>query len=202
MANIAVLKHFWCEGPEAFADTLVNAGHRITTINLYQGDPVPAPDDFDAWLIMGGPMNVDDIASHPYLRPERDLVADLIRRDRPVLGICLGAQIVARAAGARVYPQQSKEIGLFDVELTPGARQDPLFRDLDSPLEVFQWHGDTFDLPAGAVWLARSERFQHQAFRLGRRVYGLQFHVEVTLATARQWVRPIFDTTKLYLLWT
>jgi GMP synthase (glutamine-hydrolysing) len=108
-------------------------------------------------------MNVDDTASHPYLQPERDLLADLIRRDRPVLGICLGAQMVARASGARVYPQRPKEVGLFDVELTTAARKDPLFSDLDSPLEVFQWHGDTFDLPSGAVWLARSERFPHQA---------------------------------------
>ncbi len=187
MANIAVLKHFWCEGPGAFDDALTEAGHRLVTINLYDGDALPGAGDFDAWLIMGGPMNVDETDHHPYLLSERRLVADLIGRDRPIMGICLGAQIIARAAGARVYPLRPKEIGLFDVELTPTAATDALFGGLPSPLEVFQWHGDTFDLPAGAVWLARSERYLHQAFRIGRRVYAIQFHLEVTPAVARQW---------------
>ena len=158
-------------------------------LNLYEGQPVPAPDAFDAWLIMGGPMNVDETDKHAYLQPERELVAELVRRDRPVLGICLGAQIIARAAGARVYPLRPKEIGLFDVQLMPEAAQDPLFGGLPSPLEVFQWHGDTFAWPAGAVPLASSPRFPHQAFRLGRRVYAIQFHLEVTLAVATQWYR-------------
>lgn len=187
MAEIAVLKHFWCEGPGAFDEALTGAGHRLHAINLYNGDPVPGPDDFDGWLIMGGPMNVDETDRHPYLLPERHLVAELIRRDRPVLGICLGAQIVARAAGARVYPLRPKEIGLFDVDLTADAANDPLFRGMPTPLEVFQWHGDTFDLPSGAVLLASSPRYPHQAFRLGRRVYAIQFHLEVTFAVAVQW---------------
>jgi GMP synthase-like glutamine amidotransferase len=132
-------------------------------------------------------MNVDETDKHAYLLPERELVAELIRRDRPVMGICLGAQIVARAAGARVYPLRPKEIGLFNVDLTPDAAKDPLFCELPKPLEVFQWHGDTFDLPAGAALLASSPRYPHQAFRLGRRVYAIQFHLEVTFAVAMQW---------------
>jgi GMP synthase-like glutamine amidotransferase len=189
MANICVLKHFWCEGPGAFDDALRQAGHRLVTVNLYEGESVPQAGDYDAWLIMGGPMNVDEVDQHPYLLPERRLIAELIRRDRPMLGICLGAQLIARAAGARVYARRPKEIGLFQVELTADAVDDPLFGGLPSPLEVFQWHGDTFDLPADAVWLARSARYEHQAFRLGRRVYALQFHLEVTPATADQWYR-------------
>ena len=193
MAEIAVLKHFWCEGPGAFDDALTGAGHHLITVNLHEGEPVPAAGDFDAWLIMGGQMNVDETDKHPYLLPERRLVAELVRRDRPVLGICLGAQIVARAAGARVYPLRPKEIGLFNVELTSAAADDPLFRGLPSPLEVFQWHGDTFDLPAEAALLASSQRYPHQAFRMGRRVYAIQFHLEVTLVVARQWFRDWID---------
>jgi len=189
MATIGVLKHFWCEGPGAFDDALRQAGHSLVTVNLYEQEPVPQAGDFDAWLIMGGPMNVDELDQHPYLLPERQLIAELIRRDRPILGICLGAQLIARSAEARVYARRPKEIGLFNVELAAEAGDDPLFFDLPSPLEVFQWHGDTFDLPAGATWLARSERYPHQAFRLGRRVYAIQFHLEVTLPTARQWYR-------------
>jgi GMP synthase (glutamine-hydrolysing) len=180
MARIAVLQHFWCENAGVFADALTGAGHRVEPVRLCDGEPVPGPDEFDAWLVMGGPMNVDETDRFPFLRPERDLLTRLIAADRPVLGICLGCQHLARAAGAKVYPNRPKEIGLFPVELTPAAADDPLFSLLSDPQEVFQWHGDTFDLPPGAVQLARSERFEQQAFRLGRRVYGLQFHLECT----------------------
>jgi GMP synthase-like glutamine amidotransferase len=134
---------------------------------------------------MGGPMNVDETAKYAWLAPERALLSQLIERDARVLGICLGAQLLARAAGARVYPQRPKEIGLFPVSLTAEGASDRLFSLFADPQQVFQWHGDTFDLPDGAVLLARSERFAHQAFRLGRRVYALQFHLECTLEIVR-----------------
>lgn len=185
MARVGILQHFWCEHADVLDAALVDLGHATRLVKLWDGEPVPAAGDFDAWLVMGGPMNVDETDRHAYLLPERELLAHLIRRDRPVIGVCLGAQLLARAAGARVYPKRPREIGLFDIELTEHAAADPLFSVLANPQEVFQWHGDTFDLPPGAVHLARSKRFEHQAFRLGRRIYALQFHLECTLPTVR-----------------
>ncbi|MBP7936692.1 MAG: type 1 glutamine amidotransferase [Phycisphaerae bacterium] len=189
MFHIGILQHFWCEPAVEFESALLDAGHLITTVNLYKGEPVPSPDAFDGWLVMGGPMNVDETDQHAFLAPERRLLAELIARDRPVMGICLGSQLIARAAGARVYPRRPKEIGLFQVTPAPAAARDPLFSLLAGPTEVFQWHGDTFDLPGGATLLASSKRFPHQAFRLGRRVYAIQFHIECNLTIARQWVQ-------------
>ncbi len=187
MAHVGILQHFWCEPAGEFEAALRAAGQRTTMVALCDGHAVPAVGDFDAWLVMDEPTNVDETERYAFLRPERELLAELIGRDRPVMGVCLGAQLVARAAGARVYAQRPKEIGLFTIEPTEKAAADPLFSLLAGPTEVFQWHGDTFDLPAGAVHLARSARFEQQAFRLGRRVYGLQFHVECNGPLVRQW---------------
>jgi GMP synthase-like glutamine amidotransferase len=180
MGRIAVLQHFWCENAGIFEPVLTRLGHEIENVKLYDGRPVPDPREFDAWIVMGGPMNVDETDRYSFLTPERNLLASLIREDRPVMGVCLGAQLIARAAGARVFPKRPKEIGLFEIQLTAAASRDPLFGLFADPQEVFQWHGDTFDLPAGAVHLAASQRFEHQAFRLGRRVYAMQFHIEST----------------------
>lgn len=181
MPRVGVLQHFACEHAGVFGEALRTAGHEVVHVRLDEGAAVPSAGAFDGWLVMGGPMNVDETGAYPYLAPERALLAELIRLDRPVIGVCLGAQLLARTAGARVYPHRPREIGLFDVTLTEAGREDPLFGLLDDPQEVFQWHGDTFDLPAAAVQLARSQRFEQQAFRLGRRVYGVQFHLECTL---------------------
>lgn len=188
MPRIGILQHFWCEPAVEFESALLAAGHQTTTVALYEGEPVPTADGFDGWLVMGGPMNVDETDKYAFLAPERRLLAELIAEDRPLMGICLGSQLIARSAGARVYPKRPKEIGLFNVTPTPAAASDPLFSLLAGPTEVFQWHGDTFDLPPGATLLASSERFPHQAFRLGRRVYAIQFHIECNLTIARKWV--------------
>jgi GMP synthase-like glutamine amidotransferase len=180
MSRIAVLQHVWCENAGAFGEALTKLGHQLDLIKLWDGDPLPAADAYDAWLIMGGPMSVDDKDDHPYLPAECELLAGLIAEDRPMMGVCLGSQLLAKAAGGRVFAKRPKEIGLFDIELTASAAADPLFALMSNPQEVFQWHGDTFDLPSGAVQLARSPRYEQQAFRIGRRVYGLQFHLEFT----------------------
>ncbi len=189
MSQIGILQHFWCEHADTLEAALEDLGHETTSVRLWEADAVPAAGDFDAWLVMGGPMNVDEDDLHPYLAAERALLRELIVADRPVIGVCLGAQLLARAAGARVYAQRPKEIGLFSIELTPHAADDPLFSLMADPQEVFQWHGDTFDLPSGAVHLARSPRYAHQAFRLGRRVYALQFHLECSLGTVKNLVQ-------------
>ncbi len=187
MAKVGVLQHFWCEPAVIFEEALVDSGHHITNLELFNGHSVPTKDAFDAWLIMGGPMNVDDTHRYPFLATERELLAELIALDRPILGICLGAQLIARACGMRVYSKRPKEIGLYSVRITAEGKVDPLFKLMDDPQEVFQWHGDTFDLPPESVHLARSERYENQAFRMGRKVYGVQFHIEADLRIARQW---------------
>ena len=180
MAHVGVLQHFWCEDSGVLGPALEAAGHQVQTVLLFEDAPVPPSDAFDAWIIMGGPMNVEQMDDYAWLAPERRLIVELVADDRPIMGVCLGAQLIAAACGARVYAKRPKEIGLFDIELTPAASDDPLFRIFSNPQEVFQWHGDTFDLPPSAVQLARSERYEQQAFRIGRRVYGLQFHVDCT----------------------
>jgi GMP synthase-like glutamine amidotransferase len=195
MGRIAVLQNCACEHGGVFESALTECGHRIDRVRLFDGIEMPAIDDFDAWLIMGGPMNVDDTSAYPWLLPERQLVADLIKHHRPVLGICLGAQLIARAAGANVYAKRPKEIGLFAVELTDAAAADPVMEGFKPVENVFQWHGDTFDLPEGAAHLARSARFEHQAFRLGDSIYGLQFHLECTF----EMVQAIGDTCRAEL---
>jgi len=180
MASVAVLQHLAFEGRGVCEDFLAEAGHRVVAVPLHKGARLPRANEFDAWVVLGGLMSVNDTEQHPYLIPERDLLAGLIAEDRAVLGLCLGAQFIALAAGARVYPQRPKEIGFFRIALTDAAASDPLFRGWRREQEVFEWHGDTFDLPAGAVPLASSGLFGNQAFRLGQRVYGLQFHLEFT----------------------
>lgn len=186
LARITVLQHFWCENAGIFDTALSELGHQVAYVKLFDNEALPVPDSFDGLLVMGGPMNVDEIDRNPWLVAERELLTTCIRDDRAMMGICLGAQHIARAGGARVYPKRPKEIGLFPISLTAEAKADPLFSLFADPQEVFQWHGDTFDLPAGAVRLAGSPRFEQQAFRMGKRIYALQFHLECTLDLVRK----------------
>jgi GMP synthase (glutamine-hydrolysing) len=156
-------------------------------VELDEGEPLPDWREFDAVLAMGGPMGATDDAEHPWLAGERRLVRDAVRAGTPFLGVCLGVQLLAAALGARVYPAERPEVGLLPVELTEEGRNDPLFAGLDESLVTLQWHGDTFDLPAGGVRLAGSPLVPNQAFRAGKRAYGVQFHLEVTGEMAREW---------------
>lgn len=123
----------------------------------------------------------------PYLAWEMQAIREAARREQPVLGICLGSQLIAKAMGARVYRNTEKEIGWFDIRLTATAEEDPLFGGIPPVTSVFHWHGETFDLPRGACLLASSERCRNQAFRLGDTIYGLQFHLEVTPRMIADW---------------
>jgi GMP synthase (glutamine-hydrolysing) len=140
-------------------------------------------------ILMGGPMNVDEIDKYPFLFEEVRLIEQMITESKPVLGICLGAQLIAKALGSKVYPNKHKELGWHPIELTSEAASDSLFKSAPENLTVLHWHGDTFDLPSDAVHLARSSRCENQAFRWGPVTYGLQFHLEATPSMVRSWVK-------------
>jgi GMP synthase-like glutamine amidotransferase len=138
-------------------------------------------------------MGVYDEAQYPFLRDEHRFLTRVLGQGVPLLGICLGSQLLAKALGARVYRNPHKEIGWYTVDLTPAGAADPLFAGLTSPIPVFQWHGDAFDMPTGATPLASSPLCMHQAFRFGDRVYGLLFHLELTPDIIYSWMAAFHD---------
>ena len=165
---------------------LERRGIGIDYADLYQpGAAAPDPARYDGLIFMGGAMSVND--GLPYLEREARWIAQAMEAGRPVLGVCLGAQLIAKALGARVYRNPVKEIGWFEIELTGEGAADPLFAGAAQRETVFQWHGETFDLPPGARWLASSPACRHQAFRIGDSAYALQFHLEVTPEMIADW---------------
>lgn len=149
---------------------------------------LPVAVDVCAGVIsMGGPMSAND--RHPGLARELSLLASAVELKRPMLGVCLGAQLLAKATGALVYRNPVKEVGWYPVHFRPEAGEDALFAGISSPQTVFHWHGETFDLPSGSVWLASSAVCAHQAFRLGEHAWGLQFHLETSPVMIAQWLR-------------
>jgi len=187
--KVIVLRHVPHEHLGTLAEAFSSAGLCYEYVNFYeQSKGLHSLDDAAALLILGGPMNVDETDRYPFLAREVASAREAVERKLPVLGICLGAQLIAKALGARVYANREKEIGWYEVERTPAAADDPLFCGFHEKETVFQWHGDTFDLPVGATLLARSPACRHQAFRYGSNGYGLQFHVEVTEEMIREWL--------------
>jgi GMP synthase-like glutamine amidotransferase len=176
---VLVLQHVAVEGPGRIAAALDRAGRATRIARLDLGEPVPVgPAGLEGLVVMGGPMGVGDADEHPHLRGEMDLLADCVDVGLPVLGICLGSQLLAAALGAEVRPAGGIELGWLPVQLLPAAADDPLLGPLPDPFPALHWHGDVLDLPPGAVPLARSERTAVQAFRVGRAAYGLLFHLE------------------------
>lgn len=162
--------------------------HRITISHLYLGEPMPLPDSFDWLIVMGGPMSVGDEAEYPWLRAEKQFIRKMIDARKTVLGVCLGAQLIASALGSPVYPNRKKEIGWFRISLTEDGRTNALTKSLPSEMMVLHWHGDTFDLPEGALHLTQTNICKNQAFLFKERVLGLQFHFEATPETLRMMI--------------
>lgn len=187
MAKVYVLQHHAAENLGRISDALEGAALAWQYVRVADGQPVPK--DMKAaggLIVMGGPMGVYQTDRYPWLRDEMALINDAIKHNLPVLGVCLGAQIVAAALGAKVVRNPAgKEIGWHPITLEEAATKDRLMRELPEKLTPFHWHGDIFELPSGAVSLARSEKTPCQAFRYGDKVYGLQFHFEVTSESVR-----------------
>lgn len=189
MKPILVLQHAPPETLGSLEGHFAQAGLAWQYVELFREVPHElALDQAAGLVVLGGPMNVDQVERYPFLGPEPRWIRKAIQAEMPLLGICLGAQLLAKALGAKVYPNAVKEIGWYEIELLPEAAADPLFAGCDARPVVFQWHGDTFDLPGGAVHLAQSVRCRHQAFRYGSSAWGLQFHIEMTAGLIDSWL--------------
>jgi len=179
--KVHVLLHVSFEDLGSMAGWLKVHRADISYTRFYEDPTLPEQNGLDLIIAMGGPMSANDETTLPWLRPEKQFIKDAVEQGVPVLGVCLGAQLIAAALGARVYASPVKEVGWFPIEGTPGMADSFSF---PAKCTVFHWHGETFDLPAGAVRLARSAACANQAFQIGRHVIGLQFHLETTPETA------------------
>lgn len=189
MSRLLVFQHVAAE-PLGTLDALIRArGHRIRFHN-FQRDPDAQPniDRYRGLIVLGGPMNVEDQHRHPHLKTELKAIEAALRQDKPVLGICLGAQLLAHVLGAPVRRHPQQEIGWYDLHTTPEGRADPVLGVLGERSPVFQWHGCSYELPAGAVQLARTDSCEQQAFRWSRSAYGFQFHLEADAAMIERWL--------------
>lgn len=176
--RIHVLQHVWFEDEGVIGVWANQNCHAMTKTLLYQNEkPLPV-NDFDALVIMGGPMSVNDVGVYPWLAEEKKLIKEAVTSGKIVLGVCLGAQLIATALGARVYKNPYKEIGWHEVTLTKESERSQLFSHLPKRFVAFHWHGETFDLPSGCAKMTESEACSNQAFEYEGRVVGLQFHLE------------------------
>jgi GMP synthase (glutamine-hydrolysing) len=189
MRKLLVLQHAPSEPLGVLDPLLRGAGLRIRYVNFAR-DPFAQVDvsRYGGLVVLGGPMNVDQVESYPHLKHEIEVIHAALVREIPTLGICLGAQLLAASLGAHVHPSPVREIGWYPLSLSPAAAGDPLFRHLDSSTPVFQWHAYTFTEPRDSVHLASTEGCANQAFRYRDFAYGLQFHLEVDQALIRRWL--------------
>jgi GMP synthase-like glutamine amidotransferase/tetratricopeptide (TPR) repeat protein len=181
------LEHLHSNPVGVYGDVLGERGVDVVRVRLDEGEPLPDWRDFDLLVVMGGGMSVYQEDEHPWLADEKRLIREAVTAGTPYFGVCLGSQLLASAFGARVFKGPEPELGVNPVFLCEPARRDPIFRGFPVDLEVFEWHTDTFELPEGAVRLARSPRYENQAFRIGASAYAIQCHLETTLDDVRDW---------------
>lgn len=190
MKKIIVLQHIGCETPGILEGILSSRGFSLSLVRSDQNHPIPKKiEDAAGLIVMGGPMGVNEDEQYPFLRAEIRLIQDAVKSQKPVLGICLGSQLLAAALGARVHKGKKKEIGWHPVRLIGEGLQDPLWKGNSGTFVPLHWHGDVFDLPQDAAPLASSELTRYQAFRYGKNAYGFLFHMEVTEKMIQEWVR-------------
>ena len=194
--KVHYFQHVEFEGLGRIEEWVTLSRHSLTATKFFDNIWFPEISDFDILIIMGGPMSVNEENKFPWLAEEKKFIRKAIDAGKVVIGICLGSQLVSAALGAKVYQNKEKEIGWFDIELTCFAKSDKLFFDMDDKLKVFQWHGDTFDIPEKAVHLAFSKGCKNQAYSYKDKVLALQFHLEPTQNSLRQMVDAGRDELK------
>ena len=187
--KILILQHIACEPAGIYEDILAEKGASIHRVEIDAGQQLPDWRGVDAIVAMGGPMSVNDDDTLSWLTTEKRWVREAVLAGRPFWGVCLGAQLLAASLGARVYSGARPEIGIMPVYLTVEGQQDTVFSGIPPKLLTFQWHGETFDVPEGAILLASSPAYPNQAFRWKEKAYGVQFHVEVSADMAEQWAQ-------------
>ena len=187
--RVHVFQHASFEGLGAIEPWLAARNAQIAWTRFFDDPHIPGLDCYDWLIVMGGPMSANDEAALPWLRDEKRAIAAAIDAGKTVLGVCLGAQLIASALGAKVTPNREREIGWFPIERVADPAAHPIARAFPARAEVFHWHGETVELPPGALHLARSEACEMQAFALGPRVIGMQFHLETTPESAAALVR-------------
>jgi GMP synthase-like glutamine amidotransferase len=183
----AVIQHVAWEGPGTIAGEAASRGLKLRLYRMDQGDDVPGVDEVGGVIVMGGPMSVHDTADHPHLVHERRLLRDAVERELPILGVCLGAQLLAAALDARVERGPILEVGIGEVTLTPEGKRDLVVGPDGDSVPVVHWHEETFHVPERGVLLAESDLYRNQAFRLGHHAYAFQFHLEVDRELAAAW---------------
>ena len=183
--NIHYLQHVPFEGLGSIEAVFKNKGHQLTSTHLYKDSIFPAVTDIDWLIIMGGPMGIHDEKEYSWLKKEKQFIKRAIDSGKIVMGICLGAQLIAAVLGAKIYKNRCREIGWFNIKPYPELDGTILSSAIPEPVEVFHWHGDTFNIPTGAISLAFSNACNNQGFILDNRVVGFQFHLETTPESAR-----------------
>lgn len=174
-------------------------GAPIAGTHLYRGEQLPEADDFDWLVVMGGPMNIYEYRNHPWLRAEKRLIGQAIEQGKTILGVCLGAQLIADVMGAKIYQNSQLEVGWFPVRFLEAKKAVRAFKDFPEQLTALHWHGDTFDLPRGAIHLAESDGCKNQAFAVGEKIIGLQFHIEVAEEEVAEFIGETVPPAAAYI---